>query len=101
MLPQSQAFWFGNDRPFRSFQDTLGFISRDIFEELEWIIGRVEEAGVSQFIVVDYTMARIRPAFAVRVIIPGLETTNPLFTGERARATSIRDLLPRRAPEAE
>jgi ribosomal protein S12 methylthiotransferase accessory factor len=101
MLPQSQAFWFGNDRPFRSFRETSGFVSQDILEELEWIIGRVEEAGVSQFIVVDYTMDRIRPAFAVRVIIPGLETTNPLFTGERARATSIRDMLPRLAAEAE
>jgi ribosomal protein S12 methylthiotransferase accessory factor len=101
MLPQSQAFWFGNDRPFRSFQELTGFVSCDILEELEWIVGRVEEAGVSQFIVVDYTIDRIRPAFAVRVIIPGLETTNPLFTGERARATSIRDMLPRFAAEAE
>ena len=97
MLPQSQQFWFGNDPPLRSFQETVGFASRDILEELEWIIGQLEEAGVGQFLVVDYTIDRIRPAFAVRVIIPGLETTNPIFTGERARATSIRDMLPRAA----
>jgi len=31
------------------------------------------------------------------VIIPGMESTNPLFTGARGRATCIRDLLPRGA----
>jgi ribosomal protein S12 methylthiotransferase accessory factor len=94
-VPQAQAFWFSNDRPVRSFAETTGFISRDILEELEWIVDRVQEAGFEQFLVADYTFARIAPAFAVRVIIPGMETTNPLFTGARGRATSIRDLLPR------
>ena len=56
----------------------------------------MEEAGFEHFLVTDYSAPRIRPAHAVRVIIPGIETTNPLFTGTRARATLIRDLLPRR-----
>ena len=100
MVPKSQVFWFCDDRPVRSFQQTTGFVSRDILEELEWMVDRVRAAGFNQFLVVDYTMVRIRPACAVRVIIPGLETTNPLFTGARARATCIRDLLPRSAAEA-
>ena len=83
ILAQSQVFWFSNDRPFRPFQATIGFISRDILEELEWIVDRVQDAGVDQFLVVEYTMSRIRPAFAVRVIIPGLETSDPLYTGAR------------------
>jgi ribosomal protein S12 methylthiotransferase accessory factor len=100
MVPQSQVFWFCNDRPVRPLQETPGFVTRDILEELEWIVDRIAEAGFSQILVVDYTMDRIRPAYVVRVTIPGLEATNPLFTGARARATMIRDLLPRRAAEA-
>lgn len=94
-VPRSQIFWFSNDRPVRSLADTIGFRSYDILEELEWIVDRVQEAGFPMFLVADYTIPRIRPAYAVRVLIPGLETTNPLFTGVRARATIIRDLLPR------
>ncbi len=95
MLPRSQVFWFCNDRPVRPFAETAGLVTRDILEELEWMVDRVHDAGYRQFLVVDYTMERIRPAYAVRVILPGLESTNPLYTGARARATTIRDLLPR------
>ena len=94
LVPRSQVFWFSNDRPMRAFQETIGFVSGDILEELEWMVDRVQDAGVGQFLVADYTMVRIRPAYAVRVVIPGLEATNPLYTGARARATIIRDMLP-------
>jgi ribosomal protein S12 methylthiotransferase accessory factor len=95
MVPRSQVFWFCNDRPQRPFSDTTGYTTRDILDELEWIVARVEDAGYARFLVADYTMSRIRPAHAVRVLIPAAESTNPLFTGARARATVIRDLLPR------
>jgi ribosomal protein S12 methylthiotransferase accessory factor len=101
MVPPAQVFWFCNDRPTRSFDEIKGFITSDILEELEWIIDRLAEAGFDQVLVVDYTMSRVRPAHVVRVAIPGLEATNPLFTGARARAVCIRDLLPRRAAEAD
>ena len=94
-IPRSQIFWFSNDRTVRSLSETAGFHSRDILEELEWIIDRVTVAGFPMFLVADYTIPRIRPAHAVRVLVPGLETTNPLFTGRRARATLLSDLLPR------
>lgn len=94
---RSHVFWFSNDRPTRDFAATRGFSSRDILEELEWIVDCVEAAGFTQFLVADLTMERIAPAHAVRVIIPGMESTNPLFTGARGRATCIRDLLPRGA----
>jgi ribosomal protein S12 methylthiotransferase accessory factor len=95
MAARSQTFWFGGDRPMRSFRETRGFISDDILLELEWMVEQVAAAGIEQFLVADYTMMRILPAHAVRVVIPGLESTNPLFTGVRARATCVRDLLPR------
>ena len=56
MVPRSQVFWFCNDRPVRSFQETTGFVSRDILEELEWLVDRVAAAGFNEFLVVDYTM---------------------------------------------
>lgn len=95
LLPDSQVFWFCDDRPMRPFWEISGFVTRDILEELEWITDRVVEAGYDRLLLLDLTMGRIRPAHAVRIIIPGVETTNPLFTGLRARVTLIRDLLPR------
>jgi ribosomal protein S12 methylthiotransferase accessory factor len=94
MLPEAQVFWFCNDRPMRQFTEVKGFITRDILEELKWIIDRVHNAGLRHFIVTDIGNERIKPAFAVRVIIPGIESTNPLFTGERARAVLLGDLFP-------
>ncbi len=96
-VPQFQAFWFSNDRPVRPFNAAAGFSTGDILTEAEWLVDAVVNAGVPMFLVADYTLSRIAPAHAVRVILPGLETTNPLFTGPRARASIIRDLLPRGA----
>jgi ribosomal protein S12 methylthiotransferase accessory factor len=92
-VPRWQAFWFANDRPVRPFR--RGFQTDDILHELEWMVDRVVEAGVPAFLVADYTMERIATAHAVRVLLPGLETTNPLYTGPRARAAMIRNMLPR------
>ncbi len=94
-VPSAENFWFGNDRPVRPFSARAGIATRDLLVELEWIVDRVERAGFERFLVVDLTIERIAPARAVRVIIPGVETTNPLCTGPRGRATAIRDLLPR------
>ncbi len=94
-VPRAQSFWFSNDRPQRELADTPGYHTTDIRTELEWIVDRVVAAGVTMFLVADYTIPAIQPAHAVRVLLPGLETTNPLFTGRRARATLIRDVLPR------
>jgi ribosomal protein S12 methylthiotransferase accessory factor len=92
-VPRSQAFWFSNDRPVRPLNHTEGFCSRDIRDELAWMVDRVISGGCDKVLVADYTIPNINPARAVRVLIPGLETTNPLFTGPRARATVLRDLL--------
>jgi ribosomal protein S12 methylthiotransferase accessory factor len=95
MVPSSQVFWFCGDRPIRAFDSTQGFDSPDILTELEWMVDRVADAGFRQCLLVDLTTDRIRPAHAVRMLVPGTETTNPLYTGLRARATLIRDFLTR------
>jgi ribosomal protein S12 methylthiotransferase accessory factor len=93
-LSSSQIFWFGSDPPLRGFSCNVGFVTNNFLDELEWIVERVVQAGLTHVLLIDYTTEAIRPANVVRVIIPGVESANPLFTGARARLSSIRDLLP-------
>ena len=95
LFPNRRRFWFCNDRPTRPLEKTAGFVSRDVLEELDWLIDRVQDAGYDRVLIANFSSPQIRPAYAVRVLIPCIETTNPLYTGTRARATLIRDLLPR------
>lgn len=94
-LPAAQAFWFGNDRPTQPFDRIAGYVTGDILDELCWMVGEIEAAGFGRVLLVDLTIDKIAPAYAVRAVIPGSETTNPLCTGDRGRVTCIRDLLPR------
>lgn len=91
----AHAFWFGNDRPTQGFDAVTGYVVDDILDELRWMVGAIEAAGFGQVLLVDLTVDKIAPAYAVRAVIPGSETTNPLCTGDRGRVTCIRDLLPR------
>jgi ribosomal protein S12 methylthiotransferase accessory factor len=65
------------------------------------MVERVQDAGYQHFLLIDYTTERVRSAHAVRAIIPGMETTNQFFTGPRARATSLMDLMARGAADTE
>jgi ribosomal protein S12 methylthiotransferase accessory factor len=93
--PGAHAFWFGNDRPLQAFDAAGGHVTDDVLDELRWMVGEIAAAGLGQILLADLTVDRIAPAYAVRAVIPGSETTNPLCTGDRGRATCIRDLLPR------
>jgi ribosomal protein S12 methylthiotransferase accessory factor len=93
--PAAHAFWFGNDRPTQAFDAVRGFVTGDIRDELRWMVGEIQAAGFGQVLLADLTLDKIAPAYAVRAVIPATETTNPLCTGDRGRATCIRDLLPR------
>jgi len=53
----------------------------------------IERAGFCHVLLADYSREEIAPARVVRVVIPGVETTNPFFTGWRARCLAIADLL--------
>lgn len=94
--PAAHAFWFGNDRPTQDLHAVEGYVADGILDELRWMVGTVQAAGFDQVLLADLTVDKIAPAYAVRALIPGSETTNPLCTGDRGRATCIRDLLPRR-----
>jgi ribosomal protein S12 methylthiotransferase accessory factor len=60
-----------------------------------WCLERLRSANVDHALVVDLTKPSIEPASVVRVILPGLETNNPFYTGTRARLLLLNDLLPR------
>ncbi len=75
--------------------DLTGAHTDDVLDDLNWCLGRLLEAGIDRVLVCDLSRSEIAPARVVRVIIPGIETNNPFYTGPRARLTLLRDLLPR------
>ena len=82
------------DIPSKSFSAAEGREHRDALDDVRWILEQLMRTGIRHLLVADLTTAEILPARVVRVIIPGLESANPLHTGARARAHVIRDLLP-------
>lgn len=88
-------FWLDQDSVHVSVDEIEGFTSADVHQDLTWCLERTRAAGVEHVLVVDLTQPEIQPAHVVRMIVPGLETNNPFFTGPRARLVLLRDLLPR------
>lgn len=86
--------WLDPDPLTKPVEDIRGFVCDDIFEELMWCLDRLRGAGLGHLPVLDLSVPEIEPARVVRVLVPGLETNNPFFTGPRARVTLLRDLLP-------
>jgi ribosomal protein S12 methylthiotransferase accessory factor len=54
----------------------------------------LRRAGFERVLAIDYSLPELAPIRAVRVLIPGIETANPFYTGPRAHAVALRDLLP-------
>jgi ribosomal protein S12 methylthiotransferase accessory factor len=88
-------FWLDPDTVCKSVDEVVGLSSNDVYEDLRWALDRLRAAGVRHVPVVDLTVPAIEPAHVVRVVVPGLESNNPFFTGPRARLVLLRDLLPR------
>jgi ribosomal protein S12 methylthiotransferase accessory factor len=88
-------FWADPDARLEPLDERLGLVTDDIAEEVAWCIDRVSVAGLPHVLVANLTPAGIEPLQVVRILIPGLETNNPLFTGRRARLVLNRQLLPR------
>jgi len=87
-------FWLDPDPEYRPLSKISGLSSPDIYEDLNWCLDRIQDGGVKHVLAVDLTPAGVEPANVVRVLIPGLETNNPFYTGPRARLLLLRDLLP-------
>jgi ribosomal protein S12 methylthiotransferase accessory factor len=88
-------FWLDPDALLKPLNDISGFVSNDVYQDIRWCLERISSAGIERVVAVDIATPEIKPAEVVRIIIPGLETNNPFFTGMRARLVLLRDLLPK------
>jgi len=87
-------FLRGIDTPKKPFAQVRGFSSRDARDDVEWILARLRDAGCPEVIFADYSRPEILPVRVVRVLVPGLETPSPFYSGPRARLALLRDLMP-------
>jgi ribosomal protein S12 methylthiotransferase accessory factor len=75
--------------------DMHGCHAPDICDEFAWVRSQLVDAGVEHLLVVDMTREELLPARVVRVLIPGLDTTNPFRCGPRARRVLAAEVLDR------
>jgi ribosomal protein S12 methylthiotransferase accessory factor len=79
----------------RSFSLNPGFVGKNGRDELDFVIQRLTAACYDRVLFRELTREEVLPARVVRVFIPGMEDVNPLFTGPRARALAVSDLMHR------
>jgi ribosomal protein S12 methylthiotransferase accessory factor len=88
-------FWLDPDTVYESLGSTPGLASNDVCDDLRWSLERIRDAGLATLPALDMTLPETKPAHVVRVLLPGLESNNPFYTGDRARLVLLHDLLPR------
>lgn len=88
-------FWQDHDTVGIPIDAVPGATLDDVRADLVWALGCVNRAGLPHCLALDLGRPEIRPAHVVRILVPGLESNNPFFTGERARLELLRDMLPR------
>ncbi|MEY4581003.1 MAG: hypothetical protein RL701_5706 [Pseudomonadota bacterium] len=93
----NELFWYGVDQREKAFSSLASFISRDALRDLKHVLQALRKAGVQRALAIDYSLPELAPVRAVRVLLPGLESANQFYTGPRARALAIQDMLPRGA----
>lgn len=87
-------FWLDPDPVCVPLERIAGFTSGDLASDVAWCLERLRAAGIAHVIALDLSLAAIAPAHVVRVIVPGLESNNPFYTGPRARLALLRGLVP-------
>jgi ribosomal protein S12 methylthiotransferase accessory factor len=91
------AFWFRPYVPKKPFAAIGGVVAGSAREALGFVARRTAAAGFSRILYKEMTRDEVAPARAVRVVVPDMETSNPFYTGIRARALLVADLLRRHA----
>jgi ribosomal protein S12 methylthiotransferase accessory factor len=87
--------WF---RPYvskKSFARVEGLSANNALDAVTWVARRVSAAGFSRILFKEITREDVAPARAVRVVVPGVETNSPLYSGVRARTRLVADLMHR------
>ena len=75
------------------FASLGGRAIRGLADEVAWLLERLVDAGLGQVVLIDLSRPELAPARVVKVVLPGIESNNPFFTGLRARALVAHDLL--------
>jgi ribosomal protein S12 methylthiotransferase accessory factor len=93
---RAESWWYfaDPDRATTTPAERRGLLSDDICADILWVLDEVRSAGVDCAPAVDCSRPGMGPACTVRVILPGVESTNPYHTGLRGRAAMLPDLLP-------
>jgi len=86
-------FWQNEGEGGIGLSQIDGLVADDAYIEFQWVRQKLIEAGMKHLIAVNLTPEEISPSHVVRVIIPGLETNNPYYSGPRARIALISDLV--------
>ncbi len=82
------------DRPSVDLGAVGGLVSDDVYEEVKWLVSRLRRGGIEHLLALDLSQPEIDPARVCRVVIPDLDTPNPFYISDRARAALLDDLLP-------
>ncbi len=80
--------------PLRSIAAVTGAANTDALDDIRRCLDQLHGHGVRRVLCVDYSTETIAPAHVVRVVIPGLESDNPLHTGVRAHLAQLDGLIP-------
>jgi uncharacterized domain len=91
--PSAIALHYGVSPTAHPFNTEDGFRTRDLQQELDWVVEKVVEAGFKQILVREISCQEVNPAMVIRAVIPGVETANPFYTGPRARLLALADLI--------
>jgi ribosomal protein S12 methylthiotransferase accessory factor len=94
LAARNELFPLDPDRPRLAVDRIPGFRTRDVLEELLWVVDAVAAAGLEHIAYLDITQPGMLPARAVVVKIPGVESLNPFHTGLHARLELLWDLVP-------
>jgi ribosomal protein S12 methylthiotransferase accessory factor len=82
----------------KPFAANAGVVNDNARDNVRMMVAAAVAASYPRVLYRDYSDETARPGAGVRVLVPGTEDTNPLHTGQRARASAIRDLLHRHEP---
>lgn len=88
-LPGALQYWYGPVAETLPLSSIPSACHKDALTDIHELVARVKTAGFAHIFVADYSCEEIAPANAVRVLIPGMESLSPFYTGPRARALSL------------
>ena len=92
-ISRGDAYWIRPYVPKKPFAQISGHGTMSVTEDLAFVVERVTAAGFDSVLWADLTRPEAAEAKVVRVLVPGMEDTNPFHTGLRGRARIVGDLL--------